>query len=125
MSIRLILADDHAQFSATLKALLEQQADVEVVTCVQDGQALLDYVGCCEVLPDLIVLDVSMPRIDGIEATHRLRISYPGIRILALSSHDAPRFVVAMRAAGADKYLLKSDPFDTLIRTIYCLAIRR
>jgi DNA-binding NarL/FixJ family response regulator len=122
MSIRLILADDHAEFRATLKTLLEQQADLEVVACVDDGQALLDYVDCCDLLPDLIVTDISMPRMGGIEAAHRLKNSHPSIRILALSSHNEPQFVIAMRAAGADAYLLKSDSFETLTLTIFRLV---
>ena len=122
MPIRLILADDHAQFRETLRGLLERQTDMQVAACVSDGQSLLDCIAGCVPPPDLIITDVGMPHLDGIEATRQLRAAYPGIRILALSMRNESQFVAAMLTAGADGYVLKSDPFDVLINAIRDVA---
>lgn len=122
VTIRIVLADDHAQFRETLKALLERQADALIVACVGDGRSLLDRVAHCTPPPDLVVTDVGMPHLNGIEAVRMLRATHPGIRILALSMRDEPRFVAAMLAAGADGYALKSDPFDVLMNAIRDVA---
>ena len=101
---RVILADDHPMMLAGLEKLLA--ADFEVVATVTEGRALL--AAAAALRPDLVIADLSMPEIDGVEVTRRLRAVVPGIRVLILSVHTEPSWVRAAFAAGACGYLTKS-----------------
>lgn len=114
--IRLILADDHKMFRDGLRPLLERQREFSVVGEAADGRDLLALVETLR--PDLIVLDVSMPGLNGVEAARRIREFDPAIRIIMLSMHAERRFVVESLKAGASGYLLKDDAFEELIRAI-------
>jgi len=116
MKLRLILADDHKMFRDGLRPLLERQRDLIVVGEAADGRTLLSQVETLR--PDLVVLDVSMPGLNGVEAARRIRELDPGIRIVMLSMHADRRFVVESLKAGATGYLLKDDAFEDLIRAI-------
>jgi DNA-binding NarL/FixJ family response regulator len=100
-----ILADDHPMMLEGMGKLLA--ADFEVVGTATDGRALLEAAAALR--PDLVIADLSMPEIDGIEATRRLRATVPGIRVLILSIHSEPSWVRAAFAAGACGYLTKSS----------------
>ena len=102
---RLLLADDHPMMLAGLRKLLEPE--LEVVGTATDGRALL--AAAERLRPDLVITDVSMPGIDGIEATRRLQTAVPGVRILVLSIHAEPSCVRAAFAAGACGYLTKTS----------------
>ena len=105
-----MLADDHPMMLAGLGKVLAPHFDV--VGTAADGGALLE--AAARLRPDLVIADVSMPEIDGIEATRRLRATDPGIRVLILSVHGEPSGVRAAFAAGARGYLTKSSVADEI-----------
>ncbi len=122
MPIRIILADDHVQFRTALKSLIEGESGLSVLAEVGDGVALLDEIGHLQTRPDLVVMDVRMPHMDGIEATRRIATLRPGTRVLALSMHDEEKIVLAMIAAGAHGYALKGEPLAEVLRAIRTVA---
>jgi DNA-binding NarL/FixJ family response regulator len=114
---RVLLADDHPMFVEGLRRLLSP--DYEVVAAVADGRALLETAEAQR--PDLIITDISMPGIDGIEATRRLRRLVPSARVLILSIHSDPSWVHAAFDAGARGYLTKSSALvevETAVREV-------
>ena len=116
MTIRLIIADDHKMFRDGLRPLLERQRDLSVVGEAADGRTLMTLVEALR--PDLVVLDVSMPGLNGIEAARRIRAIDPAIRVAMLTMHTDRRFVLESLKAGASAYLLKDDGFNELVRAI-------
>ncbi len=123
MSIKILLADDHRIVREGLRALLETEADMEVIAEVEDGLALLGLVQ--EMLPDLIIMDVAMPDLNGIEATHQIIGRVPSIKVLALSMYSDRRFIIGMLSAGASGYLLKDCAFEELVQAIRVVAANR
>jgi len=118
--IRILLADDHRIVREGLRSLLERQPEVEVVAEADDGDRALELAG--ETRPDVILMDVAMPGLNGVEATRRLRESSPGSRVVALSMHSDRRFVMGMLRAGAAGYLLKDSAFEELADAIRAVA---
>ena len=116
MSIRIVLADDHVIVRDGLRSLLEQQADMRVVAEAADGLEAVRVAG--DTQPDVVVMDASMPSLNGIEATRRIRAQYPNVRVICLSIHSESQFVSAMLEAGASGYLLKDCAIEELIRAI-------
>ena len=119
MSIRIIIADDHTIVRHGLTKLLQQERDVEVVAQAQNGHATLELAR--ELSPDVIVMDVGMPDLNGIDATQQILRENPNIKVLALSMHSGKKFVVAMLKAGASGYLLKDcalEELTTALQTI-------
>jgi DNA-binding NarL/FixJ family response regulator len=127
VSIRLVLADDHAQFRAYLAALLAQQPGIEVVAEAEDGEAAVRAVQALAGprAPQLVVMDVEMRGGGGIAATRRLLAACPRVAVLALSMHDEPAFVAAMLDAGALGYVLKGEPLAELLQAIRAVAAGR
>jgi len=120
MPIRIVIADDHKIMRDGLRKLLEQEEDMKVVAEAEDGYSILDLAE--EVKPDVIIMDVSMPNLNGIEASRKILARFPEIRIVALSMHNDKRFIAGMFDAGASAYLLKDSAFSQLaeaIRTVY------
>jgi DNA-binding NarL/FixJ family response regulator len=113
--VRVLLADDHAIVLAGLKRLLEQEFDI--VGAAANGEDLL--AAAAESKPDVIVFDVSMPRMDGIEAARRLRISNPDAKLIALTMHSEINFVTDALRAGAVGYLLKQSAVTELSIAIH------
>lgn len=112
---RVLLADDHPMMLEGLKKLLEPSC--EVVGRVTDGRALLAAVE--RLRPDLVVTDISMPDLDGLEATRRLRAAHPGLRILILSIHTEHSWVNATFEAGASGYLTKTSAPEEIERAVH------
>jgi DNA-binding NarL/FixJ family response regulator len=114
-----LLADDHRLFRDGLRTLLEQEADLEVVGVAADGQSVLSLVGTCR--PNVVLMDVSMPGLNGLEATRHLRADHPDVAVLMLSMHVDHRFVVEALRAGALGYVPKDCEISELsaaIRTV-------
>lgn len=122
--IRIVLADDHAQFRAYLKALLEQQPGLLVVGEAAHGEAVIDLLRGWGPgpPPDVVLMDVEMPGIGGVEATRTLRALHPALGVIALSLHHDPHVVAAMQDAGAHAYLVKGDPLPELVQAITRVA---
>lgn len=114
--IRVLLADDHRIIRASLAGLLRNQPGIEVVGQAGDGQTVIDQAH--ELQPDVIVMDVTMPVIDGVEATRQLMAERPELFIIALSMHEKEDMQRAMREAGAKRYLTKDGPPEMLIAAI-------
>lgn len=120
MSIRIVLADDHRMILAALRSLLEKEIDIAVVGEAGDGTALLELVE--RTAPDIAVVDVGMPGMNGVEATRRLLAARPVLKVLALSAYSDKRFVLEMLEAGAKGYLIKASASDELPRAIRAIA---
>jgi DNA-binding NarL/FixJ family response regulator len=105
MTLRVLLADDHALFREALRMVLELTPDIEVVAEVESGLQVLEAVDRSH--PDVVCMDVNMPGLDGVEATRQLQSVYPAVKVIGLSAHvDLPR-VAAMCHAGAMGYVVK------------------
>jgi len=104
---RILLADDHAMFRAGLRNMILERPDLEVVAEVGDGLELLAAARNFE--PDLVVLDISMPHLRGIEATKEIKSAHPNVRVLILTMHKKKNYCHMCLSAGADGYLLKED----------------
>ncbi len=120
MTLRGILADDHKIVRDGLRSLLENQSDVEVVGEAEDGRTVVQQVH--ELLPDIIIMDISMPGLNGIDATYQITAKLPNIKVLALSMHSDKRFIEGMLKAGASGYMLKDSAFTELINAIRTLV---
>ena len=116
MSIRILVADDHKIVRDGLRILLEQQEDMEVVGEADNGRAAVEL--ACTLAPNIAVLDIGMPDLNGIDATKKLAADAPLVKVIALSMHSDRRFVEGMLQAGAVGYLLKDCAFAELARAV-------
>ncbi|MCK9376339.1 MAG: response regulator transcription factor [Syntrophobacterales bacterium] len=115
-TIRIIVADDHQIVRQGLRILLEAEPDMEVLAEADNGRKVLKMAQ--ELLPDVIIMDLSMPELNGIEATRQILAESPGVRIIALSMHSDSLFVLNMIRAGASGYLLKDCALEELVKAI-------
>jgi DNA-binding NarL/FixJ family response regulator len=117
MTIRILLADDHRIIREGLASLLERQQNMEVIRQASDG---LQAVGLSRDLnPDVVVMDLTMPGMNGIEATRLITNEVPGVKVLCLSVHSDTQFISAVLDAGASGYLLKECAFEELVTAIH------
>jgi DNA-binding NarL/FixJ family response regulator len=114
--IRVLLVDDHAILREGVHALLSREQDIEVVGEAEDGQQALDQIE--DVRPDVVIMDIVMPRMNGLEATRLLKQRHPEVRTLILSMYDDQEYVVQIIQAGAAGYVLKRVVTDDLVRAI-------
>ena len=117
---RLILADDHTMVRQGLHCLLTSRSDWQVVGEAEDGREAVDL--ALELLPDVVVMDVAMPTLNGIEATRQIKAQVPQVQILGMSVHADSRFVGQMLRSGASGYLLKDAAFEALIEALEVVA---
>jgi two-component system, NarL family, response regulator NreC len=118
--IRLLLVDDHAIVRTGLKSFLESQSGLEVVGEARNGAEAMQRAS--ETMPDIVLMDISMPGIDGLEATKLLRASFPDTQVLALTVHDDKQYFMQMLGAGASGYLTKLAAPDELMAAIHAVA---
>jgi two-component system, NarL family, response regulator NreC len=116
MAITIMLAEDHTIMRAGLRHLIEDETDMDIVGEAESGIRAVEIAG--QLKPDVIIMDVTMPDINGIEATRQIKAENPDIRIVALSAFNNPDFVLGMLKAGAQAYLLKEDLYDDLLKAI-------
>lgn len=116
MSIRILLADDEGLLRQGLRSLIEKEVDMEVVGEAEDGRKALELVR--ELLPDVVIMDITMPNLNGVDATQRIVREFPKVKVTALSIHSNMMFVAGMFKAGALGYLLKDSLFDELVEAI-------
>lgn len=120
MTIRVLLADDHEFFRSGFRAALETQADLECVADVADGHEAVART--IELAPDVAVLDVRMPRLDGLAATEAILARTTGTRVLLLTTYDDDAYVFRALQGGASGFLLKSMPVEELLNAIRVAA---
>ena len=118
--LRIVLADDHAVVREGMKTLISAQADMEVVGEAADGPSTLTLVEKFD--PDIVVVDVSMPGMNGAEVTTRLKQARPDRKVLALTVHEDRGYLRLLMGAGASGYVLKRAAADELIRAIRTVA---
>ena len=116
MSIKIILADDHTMLRHGLSRSLELEEDIEIVGQATNGHSTIDLVK--ELLPDVVIMDIGMPDLNGIEATRRITNDYPNVKIVGLSMYSSDKYVREMFRAGASGYLLKNCTFEELTEAI-------
>jgi len=114
--IRILLVDDHTILRDGICSLLKEYPDMEVVGEAADGKNALNLVK--ELSPDMVIMDISMPDLNGIEATRKILADYPHIKVMALSMHYDKHFVSEIFKAGASGYLLKDCAFDEMAHAI-------
>jgi len=116
MKVKVVIADDHQIVRQGLRHLLERELDLEVAAEAEDGRSTVRLVR--ELQPEVVIMDVAMPDLNGIEATRQIVGEFPKIRVIALSMYADKRFVTNMLKAGASGYLLKDCAFEELVRAI-------
>jgi len=115
-TFRIVLADDHSLIRHGIKNLIKKHGQLQVVGEVSDGEELLDFLKIEHV--DMVILDISMRKINGVEVAGRVKKKYPGIKILMLTMHDSQQVFYNAMIAGADGYLLKDDSGEELLIAI-------
>lgn len=118
--IRVVLADDHVFVRDGIKSLLENEANIEVVGEAIDGADALDVVAANE--PDLLIVDIRMPNLTGIEVVEKLRSDNNNVKIIMLSMHESEEYVLKSIKAGADGYLLKGSSKDEFLKALHTVA---
>lgn len=114
--MKLLIADDHGMMRDGLKSLIEDKTDMQVIGEAKNGEQTVQLAK--ELSPDIIIMDISMPILNGADAARLILKDNPNAKIIALSMHDEKRFVIEMLKAGALGYVLKSYYFDELLRAI-------
>jgi len=118
--VRVLLADDHKVVRDGLRLLLESQRDMRVVGEAADGQEALEKARALK--PDVVVMDLSMPRLNGLQATERLRAEQPAVKVVALTVHEDASYLLQLCKAGAVGYVLKRSAGEDLIQAIRAVA---
>lgn len=121
--MRVMLADDHPVLRRGLADLLREQGQIDVVAEAQDGEEAMEL--ALQTHPDVVLMDITMPRLTGIEATRRITARLPEVRVIGLSMHDDEDMARAMREAGAVAYIHKSEAADQLVATVLSQAAER
>lgn len=116
MKIKVMLVDDHQVFREGLRSLLEQQNDLQVVGDVETGRSAVDQ--ALRLKPDVVIMDIAMPELNGIEATRQICAKAPDTKVVALSMHSDKRFIAGMLQAGALGYLLKANAFEEVVQAV-------
>jgi two-component system response regulator NreC len=120
MSIKIILADDHAVLRHGLSKSFQNEKDMEVIAQAKDGRTTVELVR--ELKPDVVIMDIGMPDLNGIEATRQIKQNHPKVKVIGLSMHSSKNFIIEMFRAGAVGYLLKDCEFDELVNAIRLVA---
>lgn len=105
----ILLADDHVPFREGLRKMLSERKDLKIVGEVADGTELLKFLQMSKSIPDMAIVDITMPNLGGIEATRRLKVIHPEVKVLILTIHKGKGYVSQAFSAGAEGYMLKED----------------
>ena len=117
MSIRILIVDDLQIVRDTIRSVISQQSDMEVVAEAVCGVQALELARTLK--PDVVIMDISIPWLNGIMTTEQIMLDLPGVKVIALSVHTDKRYVQAMLGAGAQAYISTSDGIDTIIEAIH------
>jgi DNA-binding NarL/FixJ family response regulator len=120
MAIRVVLADDHSVVRKGVREFLEEEPDIEVIGEASDGQQAVALATALK--PDVIVMDIKMPLLSGVDATRRIRSVAPAVRVLALTAFDDDPYIFGLLEAGASGYVLKTAESSELVRAIRAVA---
>lgn len=120
MAIRVLLADDHSVVRKGVREFLEEEPDIEVVGEATNGQQAVELAVALQ--PDVVVMDIKMPLLSGVDATKRIRSVAPGVRVLALTAFDDDPYIFGLLEAGASGYVLKTAESSELVRAIRAVA---
>ncbi|MGA9756237.1 MAG: response regulator transcription factor [Desulfobaccales bacterium] len=123
MTIKIVLADNHPIVRHGLSLLLAGEPDMCVVGEAEDGGATIKLTQ--ELAPDVVIMDISMPDLNGVEATRQILSHYPQVKVIALSMHSDSLFVLNMLNAGASGYLLKDCALEELVKAIRTVVTRK
>jgi two-component system response regulator NreC len=118
--LRILLAEDHEMVREGLRLLVNAQPDMEVIGEAGNGQAAIE--SARELGPDIIIMDVSMPKMNGLQATEKLKRDLPHVKVLALTRHTDTGFLQQLFRAGASGYVLKQSTSDELMRAVRAIA---
>jgi DNA-binding NarL/FixJ family response regulator len=116
VSIRLLIADDHALVRSGLRSMLQREPGVEIVGEACNGREAVEL--CCSLRPDLVLMDVRMPEMDGLEATRAIKHQRPEIGVLMVTMHENRDYMLEATKAGAAGYVLKDAPRNELISAV-------
>ncbi len=119
-SIRVILADDHAVVRQGIRNFLEEDPTIRVVGEANDGDEALALIAREQ--PDVVLLDIQMPRLNGLDAARRIRQTYPKVRVLMLTAYEDEPYIMAALQAGVSGYLLKTASSEELVRAVHAVA---
>lgn len=123
MTTRILLVDDHKVMLEGLLVLFQGQKDMQVVGTATDGHSAMELVRT--LAPDVVVMDIGMPLLNGIETTRRIRAEHERVRVVVLSTHADKRYVHHMLDAGASGYVLKIGAYDELVTAVRAAAVRK
>jgi NarL family two-component system response regulator LiaR len=115
-SIRIVVVEDHQLVREGIRDLLQQERDMEVVGEAADGEEAITLVN--RLKPDVVLLDIAMPKLNGIEATKRIKAGQPRVSVLVLTAYDNEEFILAILQAGASGYLLKNIRGEELLKSV-------
>ena len=118
--VRILIADDHVLFREGMKSLLKSEDGIELIASASDGLEALELAG--ELSPEIVLMDVTMPRMNGIIATEKIVSKFPDIKVIVLSMHSDRRFIAETLKAGARGYLLKESSPQTVVEAIRSVA---
>ena len=121
--IKIVLVDDEILFRKGISFLLEREKNIDIIYEASGGSELISFLKESTILPDIVMMDLKMPGINGVEATKILHKDFPEIKIIALTSYDSKSFVANMIAVGAVSYLIKNSTPQQLLTTINEVAV--
>jgi len=116
--INIVLADDELLFRQGLKAILSSQDNITVLFDAKDGNDLIQQLRTVEILPEIVITDLKMPELNGVEVTKLIRKEFPTIKVIALTSYFSKPFILNMISIGAVAYLAKNSSPDLMVKTI-------
>src|SRR3972149_3184055 len=119
MKTRILIADDHAMLREGMRNLLQQEKDFDLVGEATDGEEAV--IMAKELKPDIIIMDIVMPRLNGVEATKQIKQVSPATALLILTAYSDIRYIIGLLEAGACGYLLKNSPGKDVIRAIHAV----
>jgi DNA-binding NarL/FixJ family response regulator len=122
--IKIILVDDEELFRSGIKFILDRESKINVIFEASNGSELLEYLGKANILPDIILMDLKMPTLNGVETTKILNKEYPELKVIALSSYDSKSFIVNMIKEGVSSYIIKNTTPLEMIETINKVYIK-
>lgn len=116
--INIVLADDEVLFRKGISFLLQRESNFNIVFEANDGQELVNYLKSAKNLPDIVITDLKMPNLNGVETTKILHAEFPGLKIIALTSYNTPSFISNMIQVGAVSYIVKNASPEEVVLTI-------